>query len=748
MNDDDIVKEFLVESAENLDQIEQDFVEIEKDPENKELIASIFRAMHTIKGTSGFFGFSKLEKTAHAGENLLSLLRDGVLHITPEITTALLSTVDAIRSMLATIEETSQDGDDDFSELIETLKQLSSAENSSQESAPSPQEKVPEAKKETVPPQFAIFDDDDEKKETPPQPSPEKPKKTPVKDKPVASVAESAIRVDVGLLDKIMNLVGELVLARNQILQFTTKQNDSAFISASQRLNLITSDLQESVMKTRMQPISNIWNKLPRVVRDLANSCGKQVEIVMEGKETELDKTLIEAIKDPLTHLVRNAVDHGIELPETRVQHGKAQQGILKLKAYHEGGQVNIEISDDGAGISAEKLKKKALEKQLLPAEQLEEMREHELMNIIFMAGFSTAEKVTNVSGRGVGMDVVKTNIEKIGGTIEIQSQPGEGTTFKVKIPLTLAIIPALIVHCQGNRFAIPQVSLVELVRFEKNHEHGVELIHGVPVYRLRDQLLPLVSLAHELKISQGSDVFHELQDVPVINIVVLQVENQQFGLIVDGIIESQEIVVKPLDHYLSEIHCFSGATIMGDGKIALILDVMGIAQKSKVISEIKEVLLAEMAEKENDLQQRQMFLITRSPDDGRLAIPLSLVSRLERLSLSQIEKTGDREVVQYRGGIMPLVRVSQVLVERRTLPRRDSSLEEQNNNMLDVVVYGSQEKNIGFVVDQILDIVSHPTQALSPPSRDGVKGTLVIKSRVTEVLDMEEIVRRCDDVQ
>ena len=491
-NDSEIVKDFLVESYENLDRLDRELVGLEKDPNDAAALASVFRTIHTIKGTCGFLGFNKLEKVAHVGENLLTRLRDGQLTLNPELTTALLGMVDAVRQMLSQIEKTGQEGERDDSKLIATLTRLQQPPEAAakNELAAAPKS-APEAAAPTsigdilmqragVTPaqvQSAL----QEQKEGDPRHMGEilveqgVARPADVVDalrlqqasRASATVSDSTIRVDVGLLDKVMNLVGELVLARNQILQFANRMKDTSFLAASQRLNLITTELQEGVMKTRMQPIGNIWGQFPRTVRDVALGCHKEVAIEMEGKETELDKTIIEAIKDPLTHLVRNSVDHGIELPEARVKAGKDRIGRLILRAFHEGGQVNIEISDDGAGLNPERIRKKAVERAVITAEQATRMSDRELFNLIFLPGFSTAEKVTNVSGRGVGMDVVKTNVEKIGGTVDVQSTPGRGTTVRVKIPLTLAIIPALVVTCSGDRYAIPQVSLLELVRLE-----------------------------------------------------------------------------------------------------------------------------------------------------------------------------------------------------------------------------------------------------------------------------------------
>ncbi|NOT27317.1 MAG: chemotaxis protein CheA [Acidobacteria bacterium] len=436
-DNEDLIKEFLIESYENLDRLDRDLVELEKDPRNQERLGSIFRTIHTIKGTVGFLGYTKLESIAHIGENLLSRMRDLELLLDVEITTGLLRMIDAIRRILASVETTGQEGDEDHTELVALLTRLNQG---GRVDAPEPRVSSPESREED-----RRSGTDDRRENV---------------DERRAGVSDSSLRVDVVLLDKLMNLVGELVLARNQILQFTATQTDSGFVGATGRLNLVTSELQEGVMKIRRQPIGNIWSKFPRIVRDLATSCAKQVRIEMEGKETDLDKTIIEAIKDPLTHVVRNCVDHGVESPADRIKKGKDPEGLIRLRAFHESGQISIEISDDGAGIDPAKVRGKAVERGLMTAERASAMSDHEAIRLVFLPGFSTAEKITNVSGRGVGMDVVKTNIEKIGGQVDIQSKAGEGTTLKIKIPLTLTIIPPLMVAgAGGDRYAIPQVS-------------------------------------------------------------------------------------------------------------------------------------------------------------------------------------------------------------------------------------------------------------------------------------------------
>lgn len=814
---DDVVKEFLVESYENLDEMDRDLVALEKDPESSDVLARIFRTLHTIKGTCGFLGFSKLESVAHASENLLSKLRDVELLVNSDIASALLATVDAIREMMAHIEESGQEGDGEYSELVNWLEKLQKGESAPGpasitaavedageepestvddgiievepevepvvepvaaapeppapveppppppappvvEAAPPP-EPEPIAVEQPSPEKVAVAEESEDEalaeasdEEDAAKPGGKRKKKSGASKKPKRAessggLTESSIRVDVAVLNTLMNLVGELVLARNQIVQFTALHEDidTNLLAASQRLNLITTEMQEEVMKTRMQPIGNIWSKFPRVVRDLSHTCGKQVRIEMEGVETELDKTLLEAIKDPLTHLVRNSVDHGIEPPETRLENGKPAEGQLVLRAFHEGGMVNIEISDDGGGIDPQRIKAKALEKQLITNETSNKMSERELVNLIFQPGFSTAEKVTNVSGRGVGMDVVKTNMEKIGGTVDVSSQLGIGTTFKIKIPLTLAIIPALIVTCKHERYAIPQVSLLELVRLDSRQvADKIEMLHGAPVYRLRGNLLPLVYLSNELY--PGSVDHSEVLEGNIenaFNIVVLQADDRQFGLVVDTITDSQEIVVKPLGKQLQGITVFAGATIMGDGHVALILDILGIAQQSNVVSEIHDTAAIESGSGAHERSSdAQTLLLCQSSSGGRLAIPLSIVARLEEFNLENVEAAGAQEVVQYRGEIMPLIRLSNMLPSS---PSAGYMSESEDSDKLQVVVYSHHNRSVGLVVDRIIDIVEDSLEVQRESHHTGVLSSVVIQDRVTDMVDIEGVVRAFD---
>ena len=740
---DDIIKEFLVESNDNLDQLDTGLVELERDPFSQDLLGSVFRAIHTVKGTSGVLGFPKLEAVAHGGENLLSKLRDGKLRLNTEITSGLLKMVDAIREILHAIETTGGEGDGNYAAVTSTLSDLLERELRLASESDAIQGKllgqiladkthIPQDAIDSALAQQAAGDPRKigeilvEQGQVAPRAVLDALKTQGAETGP--QVSTSNIRVDVGLLDKLMNLVGELVLARNQILQFTTSQKDPTFLGTAQRLNLITTELQEGVMKTRMQPIGNVWSKFPRVVRDLSVQFGKQVRIEMEGSETELDKTIIEAIKDPLTHVLRNAIDHGIELPAMRAGSGKPEEGTISLRAFHEGGQVNIEISDDGGGINLERLKQKAIERSQVTAEQAARMSEREALNLVFLPGLSTAEKVTNVSGRGVGMDVVKTNIEKIGGTVDLHSVHGQGTTLKIKIPLTLAIIPALIVTSGGERFAIPQVSLLELVRLEgEQAAQGIENIHGAPVHRLRGRLLPLVYLNQQMHLPERS-----LEDA--VNIVVLQADDRQFGLVVDEINDTEEIVVKPLGKQLKGIDCFAGATIMGDGQVALILDVLGIAQMANVVTEVRDHAVIESSSRTTDtVAGRDAWLVFTVGGGRRMAIPLAIVARLEEFPADQVERSGAGPVVQYRSQIMPLIDIAEQL---------KVGAAAKSSEKLQVVVYTEKGRSVGLIVEQIVDVVEQAVPVDHEREDGGLLGSAVIQERVTDLLDVCAMLR------
>ncbi|MGD9701942.1 MAG: chemotaxis protein CheW [Acidimicrobiia bacterium] len=793
---DEVIAEFLVESRENLDQLDQALVSLEQvsDPN---VLAAIFRTIHTIKGTAGFLGFSTLESVTHVGENLLSKLRDGELALTTQVTDALLAMADAVRGILDAVEAGGDEGTAEHADLVDRLHRLdrglpldeqevevvsdidvtdvrdvSDVTDSeiAVETDDGPTADVRPLLRRVQPPEASgveVLDDEAElpigerlirlgmitdaqlrdvleaqAKGDPRHVGELLVEREAVGAETVVEVLKAqqeervpggeTIRVDVGLLDDLMNLVGELVLARNQILQFTQDQRDQAFNATSQRLNLITTELQEGVMKTRMQPIEHVWSKFPRVVRDLTNGCGKRARLEMEGKHTELDKTLLEAIKDPLTHLVRNAIDHGLETPEARLARGKSPEGVVRLRAYHEGGQVILEISDDGAGIDPAIIRRKAVQKGVLTHEEAAARSDREILAVIFRPGFSTAEQVSSISGRGVGMDVVKTNIESIGGSVDVQSVVGVGTTFKVKIPLTLAIIPALIVMAGNDRYAIPQVSLLELVHAVAREDGTlIEEVHGAPVYRLRGRLLPLVFL---------SEVYGRKADRPhdAVSIVVLQADDREFGLVVDEINDTAEIVVKPLGRLLKNAPGFAGATIMGDGRVALILDVMGLAQHVQV----GRTTRAGASQSDDGVHGQTAgsgeALVLVGIGDRRFAVPLAMVARLEELPASSVRDAGDRQVVHYRDELLPLVRLAHRLGVQ-------SSADDDGS--LQVIVCGSEQRGIGLVVDAIYDIVEERITVSDRTSAFGVLGTAVIQGVVTDVLDLAVLVEDAESL-
>jgi two-component system chemotaxis sensor kinase CheA len=874
---DEIVREFLVESYENLDQLDRDLVALEQEPDAHPLLQSIFRTIHTIKGTSGFLAFGKLEALTHAGEGLLSRLRDGGLRLTQERTTGLLQLVDAVRAILASIETSGVENAGDYAELIALLTELQAPVAESETAAVAGMNRRPPSQRpagrSAVDGEAQAIQPDGVAPATKPQartsraaksatskatrrpgaktgeravpaPAPSARPAAPARQvrsvlpaapagplaahpaeasapaakhdvkaaraarraEPAAvpappphvevpllgqlllehadldpehvevamleqqlgdtrplgeilvehgqatpeqvrnalavqaaaqaearaggSVSDSSLRVDVTLLDTLMRLVGELVLTRNQIVATAAAQADPSMLRSSQRLNLLVSELQAGVMKTRMQPIDTVWNKLPRLVRDLGLACGREVRVELEGRETELDKTILEAIKDPLTHIVRNAVDHGIESPAERIAAGKPAEGTLTLRAFHEGGQVIIEISDDGAGIDQVRLATEAIERGLATAQELRDMGHRELTNLIFLPGFSTATEVTNVSGRGVGMDVVRTNIERIGGTVDITSEPGLGTTLKIKIPLTLAIIPALTIECAGERYAVPQVSLEELLCLEGDQARaGVEYLSGAPVFRLRGNLLPLVWLDHVLELSDGPHVDESVY------ILVLQAEGRRFGLVVDRVLNTEEIVVKPLSRQLKSIGTYAGATILGDGRVALILDVRALARRAHVVRESDSASHEKQASTQTVFDGPEPLLLV-AVGGRRIGVPLSMVTRLEEIPVQRIERVGEREVVQYRGQLLPLGRLAKMLGER-------SSTEE--GEQLKVIVYTQGRRSVGLVVDSVVDIATEAPRSRGDVTDYGVSGVAVVQDLVTELLDMEQAIMAAD---
>ncbi|MBK9518528.1 MAG: chemotaxis protein CheA [Anaeromyxobacter sp.] len=535
------------------------------------------------------------------------------------------------------------------------------------------------------------------------------------------------------VLDRLMGLVGELVLARNQLLCHEEARDDPQLSETSQRIHLLTTGLQESVMKARMQPIDTVFQRLPRVARDAAQATGKQARLVTTGAETELDKTLLEAIKDPLTHVVRNAVDHGLEKPPARAAAGKPAEGTVSVRAFHDGGQVVVEVEDDGGGVNLERVRQKAVSSGLIGAEAAAALTEREVVELLFRPGFSTAEAVTQISGRGVGMDVVRTNVEKIGGSVELESYAGHGTTVRMRVPLTLVIVPSLIVSSGGERYAIPQASLVELVRISAEREAQLVVdVQGTKLLRLRGSLLPLVDLAAVLKTGAAARA-----DDGARSVVILSAAGQRFGLVVDDVADTEETVVKPLGRQLQALGVFSGATVRGDGRVALVLDVLGLARRSGVLAEGAERARLEGEAASGPAAARRPYLVLRGRDDGRLAIPLDEVTRLEDLDAATVERLGGGEAVQYRGAILPLVRLSQALPERRRAARVPEAPAPAAGARLHVVVHQHQGRPVGLVVDSVLDVVEEAAALDTSRARAGVAGCAVIQGRITEVLDL-----------
>lgn len=782
---DDLLSEFLTETSESLATLDIELVNLEQNPNDTSILSNIFRLVHTIKGTCGFLGLPRLETLAHSGENVLGKVRDGELTVTAEAVTLILGSIDRIKEILAYLEanETEPDGNDrDLIEQLNAMAEGDAPPPAAAAEAPAAASAAPEssapaaeafpvaaellaeveqavsqgkkaAKSEDIDAQMAAERAKEaaaakpaaEESAPPPEEKPaaakppavakEPPKEAPKEAAKAASggsdtsIAGQSIRVNVDLLENLMTLVSELVLTRNQLLQMIRGRDDSEFAAPLQRLSHITSDLQEGVMKTRMQPIGNAWSKLPRIVRDLGIETGKKIDLQMYGAETELDRQVLELIKDPLTHMVRNSADHGLEDTEGRRNAGKSEVGIIKLNAYHEGGHIIIEISDDGRGLNINRIREKAIANGLASEADLDSMSDQQVAQFIFKAGFSTAEKITSVSGRGVGMDVVRTNIEKIGGTIELKTVYGKGTTFTIKIPLTLAIVSALIVECAIERFAIPQISVLELVRVTANSETRIEKINRAPVLRLRDRLLPLVSLGNLLKLRQ--DDIHDLaarladedNDLNETFIVVTQVGTYTFGIIVDRVFDTEEIVVKPVAPILRHISMFSGNTIMGDGSVIMILDPNGIATATGEVTMNSAGGEGAATHGGTRVDDMTSLLIFRAATSELKAVPLALVARLEEIELEKVEYSFGKPVVQYRGQLMPLVTVT-------------DGVEFRKEGRQPILVFSDRDRSMGLMVDEIVDIVEDRLKVELKAETQGIIGTAIIGDRATDVID------------
>jgi two-component system chemotaxis sensor kinase CheA len=690
---DDLLREFLTETNENLDRVDSELVRFEREPNNVEILGNIFRLVHTIKGTCGFLGLPRLEKLAHAAETLMGKFRDG-MPVTVEAVTVILFTIDRIKVILDQLEAQQKEPDGGDGDLIDDLGRL--GQQTKLAPRPGPREKVEEPEQIEAPERAVSHRSDDERGER---------------------VASHSIRVNVDTLDYLMTTVSELVLTRNQLLEIVRRHEDSDFKVPLQRLSNVTAELQEGVMKTRMQPIGTAWQKLPRVVRDLCAELDKDIDLEMRGAETELDRQVLELVKDPLTHLVRNCADHGIESAAQRLAAGKPAAGTIRLNAFHQGGHIIIEIADDGRGLDVARIKAKAIEQGLASDAELAAKSDAEICNFIFVPGFSTAARVTSISGRGVGMDVVRANIEQIGGTVDLQSVPGAGTKFTIKIPLTLAIVSALIVGSGGERFAIPQLSVLELVRASGGGEHRIERIKDAPVLRLRNELLPLLYLKTVLRLGgdEGHDGF----------VVVTQVGSQIFGIVVDSVFHTEEIVIKAMSSKLSHIAAFSGTTILGDGSVIMIIDPKGIAQAlGRAVQSARDDDPDRNDREEAWADDVVSLLVFRAGSHQPKAVPLSLVTRLEEIDCRKIEISDGRHLVQYRNQLMPLLRID-----------TQSNLKQEGAQP--ILVFSDRGRSMGLVVDEIVDIVEDRLNIEVASEQPGVLGYAVVKGNATEIIDI-----------
>ncbi len=791
---DDIIRDFLAEATESMDALDRSLVKLEESPNDPELLSEIFRVMHTIKGTCGFLGLHRLASVAHAAEDVLGQFRDGALSPSQESVSAILQAVDLIKWLLAQLEALGHEPTGDDRALVQKLKAMAATPQAHDEPSKSEGEPLaqriggvsavdcavelalssvkakPEGLRFCGAPEEGLqaslrdcvwgllegaqgvslartllefgLDNPNETKvfaaalvaglsELGVEPqdadaigailstsdaAPSSSETPDVKsDAASSSVATQSIRVNVEALEQLMNVASELVLIRNQLLQTLRSQPESPFAAPLQRLNHVTTELQESVMTTRMQPISAAWAKLPRIARDLAVELNKRIEVVMQGAETELDRQVLEMIRDPLTHMIRNAADHGLEAPGERAKAGKPETGRILLAARHEGSHIVIEVSDDGRGLQPSKLRAKAFARGLITAAEAENLSDTKIQQLIFHPGFSTAEAVSGISGRGVGMDVVRTNIEKIGGTVELASTEGRGTRFTIRIPLTLTIVSALIVDCCSQRFAMPQSAVVELVGVGGGSGRAIETINGAPVLRLRDRLLPLVSLQELMKLDGPSSDDER-------SILVTRIGAFSFGIIVDRVFDTEEIVVKPAASILRSIPYYSGATILGDGAVIMILDPKGIATRiGSFETEQPDDIFVGQDQRSEHIQ----LLLVRSGHQSPKATPLQLVSRIEEVPLSSIEYANGKPVLQYRGRLMPLIGAEGETTFGEPWETRP------------VIVFDNQGRAIGLVVDEILDIVEAPLVREFKADRPGILGSLVIRDRVTDLLDL-----------
>ena len=757
---DEFIADFLEECAENLDQLEQELVALEDSPADANRLQSIFRTIHTIKGSSGFFGFAKLGALTHDGETLLGLIRDGVLSFSQPRASALLKMSDAVREMTLNIEQTGGEGGGDYSVVSNMLQALMESDDedlspktsqlsvepvqaitiddvsAAPSSEPHATDKALDSDESALPALTEAVSDQPVRSDSSDTSQTQSPT-----EQPAASVRSTkspsentSIRVDVAVLDELMDLASELVLVRNQLSQHPSIADDRDLSVVTGHLSQVTSMLQDRVMRTRMQPISVVFSKFNRIVRDLAVSCEKQIRLELDGEDTELDRALLDAIRDPLTHLVRNSVDHGIEMPDARIAAGKDAEGKLLLRASHQSGQVIIEAIDDGGGIDVTRVREKAVQKGLISAHEAARIPDGRMLQYIFAPGFSTAQQVSSISGRGVGMDVVKNNIERIGGSVDLISEAGVGTTLRITIPLTLAIVPSLSVRSAGRSFVIPQASLHEVILIE-----DFEKVQDVPVYRLRDRLLPLVWLDALLETAGVTNPMtgYAPDTLSVgggsLHVVVLQAEEQRFGLIVDEVLSSQEVVVKPIGSLIKSIGVYSASTLLGDGTISLILDISGIAKRAGLIGhagEKPQVTIDDVPPEASAIKQSNVstWLVCATSQNREIAISLGSIERLHELTVSDIQHSEAGWFASYRGNVMPVISIGENL-----------GLGDPEG-IIPIIVHRRGNHLVGAAVERVVDVIESDHE-VTPPTSQGsssVVGITIVGGRPIEVVDLD----------
>ena len=712
---DELLGDFLTETGERIDLLEPELVRFEREPNNAEMLNAIFRLVHTIKGTCGFIGLHRLAKLAHAAETLMGQYRDGA-PVTVESVSVILASLDRIKLILSELEKTGAEpvGSDD--DLVERLERLALTHPGGAQ-GPVEFSYVGELGR---PLQLGETSLEELERAWLAAPGPDGAVQAEPGNRDLVPRSQT-VRISVDMLENLMTTVSELVLTRNQLLDLVRKNGKSEFKTPLQRLSTVTAELQEGIMKARLQPIANAWQKLPRLVRELSLDLDKSIELELDGGETELDRQVLELIKDPLTHMVRNAADHGIESSEERSRAGKKAMGHIRLRAGQEGGSIVIEVEDDGRGLSAAKIRYKALASHIATQAELDRLSDYEVFGFIFRPGFSTAGEVTEISGRGVGMDVVRANIEVIGGTIELKSTSNAGTIFRIKIPLTLAIMPALIVSAAAQCFAIPQFSVMELVRVGDNSEHQLERINATPVLRLRDKLLPLLSLAELLRLEADEGPDGSGRD-SALTVVVVQHGRKTFGVLVDRVFHAEDLVVKPMSTLLREIKMFSGNAILGDGSVIMIIDPNALAAAIAAVdvTENKDLLIEE---KQDAPVTATPLLVFRAAAPMLKAVPLSLITRLEEFAANSIETMDGGELVQYRGALMPIVFFEG---QRR-----------REEGMQPVLVFTEADRPMGLAVDEIVDIVEEPLTIEIATDKPGLIGAAIVRGNATEIVDV-----------